>query len=190
MSSEFESLSDIVLGRGIKHSEIVSLIHEEVLKEYVARYSKEPKDIKIILDEKTGNARIFFQDKDITPPDFIPIGARIARQVLIQKLEETENKIPRSVQPAIPGGLLRWLSGFLFWIYNGWYLLFISLTFLNLLLNDKYRSGVFEMIEKLGILRGIILGMLLVVPFISVAMAYKAKREKSCFTAGQSYIPV
>ncbi|PJE62487.1 transcription termination factor NusA, partial [Candidatus Roizmanbacteria bacterium CG10_big_fil_rev_8_21_14_0_10_39_6] len=49
-------------------------------------------EILVKIDPKTGGARLFQEDKDITPPGFGRIAAQTAKQVIIQKIREAEKK--------------------------------------------------------------------------------------------------
>src|SRR3989304_9684005 len=86
MASEFASLSDLAISKGIKHSQLISDIHSRVLSVYRSRYPKSPAGVAVVVDETSGDVRLFAADKDITPPEFISQAASLARQVIIDSL--------------------------------------------------------------------------------------------------------
>jgi putative PEP-CTERM system integral membrane protein len=187
MENEYEILSDIILSRGVKHSEIISEIHLSVFKEYAIRYPEQLKNINVAVDEKTGDVRIISNNNNITPPEFAAIAKQIALKILIQKLKNTENNInastnkisvPESPGADVSGGIIKWLLSFLFYTYNGFYILLISLYAVNFLFSSHYREEVSNIFEDLGAIKGIILLLLLAVPCASVYLAYKLRKEK------------
>src|SRR3989344_7502610 len=67
-NSEFSSLNDIALSRGILHSDLIVAIHEAVLTEYFASLPSANKNTSVVVDEKTGNVRLILGTRDVTPP--------------------------------------------------------------------------------------------------------------------------
>ncbi len=175
MDNEFESLIDIVLARGIKHSELISIIQETILKEYSERYSKETKDVEIVINEKTGNVRFFLNKTDVTPSDFILVAEKIARQVIIQKLKEIEDKKMQFSKTESSGGVSKWLIYYLFYVYNTIYFIFAFLQTINFILNGEFRADIIGKFEAMGLVKEIFMLMLFATPLISVVIAYKAK---------------
>ena len=186
MANEFEYLLDTVLERGVKHSEIILAIQKTVLREYTTRYPENPGGVEVIVNETTGDVRLILNKTDITPPDFSSVASQIALRVLIQKMKKSEeDKAPRSPQVSqvqqsdVSAGIAKWLISFLFWVYNGFYILLISLYFINFIFNKGYREDVVSMFADVGLARGTILLIILAIPCVSFYMAYKLRKTKN-----------
>ena len=92
--SEFSlALNQIANERGVD----VSVVLETVKSAIIAAYRKDNPNIEIEgcivnLDQNSGEARILYKDKDVTPPGFGRIAAQAARQVILQKIREKEKE--------------------------------------------------------------------------------------------------
>jgi len=95
IKSEFAlALNQVATERGISPDDVIQSIEAAIL----AAYRKEeatPEDevdegIKIKINRDTGEAHIFKDTKDITPPGFGRIAAQTAKQVILQKIREVE----------------------------------------------------------------------------------------------------
>jgi len=93
IKSEFSlALNQVATERGISADDVVSSIEQAVIAAYKKECSKEEEEIKVTVNKDTGEARIFKDDKDITPPGFGRIAAQTAKQVILQKIREAEKK--------------------------------------------------------------------------------------------------
>ncbi|MBI2032368.1 MAG: transcription termination factor NusA [Candidatus Levybacteria bacterium] len=92
--SEFAlALNQVANERGID----IETVLETVRNAIVAAYRKDHPDIVVeeytaTLDPNTGEARIFHNDEDVTPPGFGRIAAQTAKQVILQKIREKEKE--------------------------------------------------------------------------------------------------
>ncbi len=92
--SEFAlALNQVANERGVD----VSVVLETVKNAILAAYKKDHPDIDVedysaTLDKNIGEARIFYKDKDVTPPGFGRIAAQTAKQVILQKIREKEKE--------------------------------------------------------------------------------------------------
>lgn len=92
--SEFAlALNQVAHERGVD----VSVVLETVKNAILAAYKKDHPGVEITdysttLDQNTGEARIFYNEKDVTPPGFGRIAAQTARQVILQKIREKEKE--------------------------------------------------------------------------------------------------
>ncbi len=92
--SEFAlALNQVATERGVD----ASVVLETVKNAIVAAYRKDHPGIEVTefsasLDPNTGEARIFHNDKDVTPPGFGRIAAQTAKQVILQKIREKEKE--------------------------------------------------------------------------------------------------
>ncbi|MCK5475646.1 MAG: TIGR02921 family PEP-CTERM protein [Candidatus Pacebacteria bacterium] len=193
MTNEFGYLLDTVLERGVKHSEIILAIQKAVLKEYTTCYPKDPGGVEVVVNETTGDVRLILGKADVTPSDFSSVANQIALKVLIQKMRKSESenhKISQSFQPLqsqplqslqfnASTGIVKWLISFLFWVYNGFYILLISLYFINFVFNRNYREDVVSIFSDAGLARGVILLVILAIPYISFFIAYRVRKTKN-----------
>lgn len=93
--SEFAlALNQVATERGVDPSVVLETVKNAIL----AAYRKDHPGIEIeeysaTLNQNTGEARIFHQDKDVTPPGFGRIAAQTAKQVILQKIREKEKEV-------------------------------------------------------------------------------------------------
>jgi N utilization substance protein A len=91
--SEFAlALNQVAADRGIPVDEVLESIETAVKVAYKKEYEDESETIEVKINPDTGEARVFKEEKDITPPGFGRIAAQTAKQVIIQKIREAEKK--------------------------------------------------------------------------------------------------
>lgn len=91
--TEFNAaLNQVAAERGISVATIIESIKIALIAAYKKDYgeSVELEDLSVDLDHHTGEAKIFLKTKDVTPSGFGRIAAQTARQVILQKIRETE----------------------------------------------------------------------------------------------------
>lgn len=88
------ALNQVASDRNIPINEVLSSIESAVKIAYKKEYEIEDEDdgIQVKINPDSGEARIFKEEKDITPPGFGRIAAQTAKQVIIQKIREAEKK--------------------------------------------------------------------------------------------------
>lgn len=92
--SEFAlALNQIANERGVDASVVLETVENAIL----AAYRKDHPGIVVEefsakLNQNTGEAKIFHNDKDVTPPGFGRIAAQTAKQVILQKIREKEKE--------------------------------------------------------------------------------------------------
>lgn len=92
--SEFSlALNQVATERGID----INVVLETVKNAILAAYRKDHPGIEVeeynaTLNSNTGEAKIFHEDKDVTPPGFGRIAAQTAKQVILQKIREKEKE--------------------------------------------------------------------------------------------------
>ncbi|MCR4264433.1 MAG: transcription termination factor NusA [Candidatus Roizmanbacteria bacterium] len=87
------ALNQVATERGIDISVVLETIKGAIRAAYLKDYGEsvgEEEELVVELDEKTGEAKILKQDKDITPPGFGRIAAQTAKQVILQRIREEE----------------------------------------------------------------------------------------------------
>lgn len=86
------ALNQVATERGIPVEEVLESIKSAVKIAYKKEYETESEDYVVEINPDTGEAKIFENNKDITPPGFGRIAAQTAKQVIIQKIREAEKK--------------------------------------------------------------------------------------------------
>jgi N utilization substance protein A len=94
IKSEFAlALNQVATERGIDPNIVLETIQAAILAAYRKDYgSKELEEIEVEINPKNGEARLFKNKKDITPPGFGRIAAQTAKQVILQRIREAEKK--------------------------------------------------------------------------------------------------
>lgn len=99
IKSEFAlALNQVATERGISPEDVIKSIEAAILAAYKKEEGiheeegQEETDTKfnIKINRDTGEAKIYEQEKDITPPGFGRIAAQTAKQVILQKIREVE----------------------------------------------------------------------------------------------------
>lgn len=107
------ALNQVAGERGISPDEVIASIEMALVAAYKKEYpGKEEEEIVAKLNRETGESKIFFNEKDITPPGFGRIAAQTAKQVILQKIREAEKRTVIShykgqVGAAIRGRIIR-----------------------------------------------------------------------------------
>lgn len=92
--SEFTlALNQVATERGIDPIVVLETIKAAILAAYRKDYGvKELEDITVTINPDTGEAKVFHDTVDITPPGFGRIAAQTAKQVILQRIREAEKK--------------------------------------------------------------------------------------------------
>ena len=95
VKSEFAlALNQVCTERGISPDDVIESIEAAILAAYKKEFPEtlEDTDITIKVNRDTGEAKVFKNKKDMTPPGFGRIAAQTAKQVTLQKIREVEKK--------------------------------------------------------------------------------------------------
>jgi transcription termination/antitermination protein NusA len=92
--SEFAlALNQVATERGIDPELVLDTVKNAILAAYRKDHpGAELTEFTATLDNNTGEARIFHEKKDVTPPGFGRIAAQTAKQVILQKIREKEKE--------------------------------------------------------------------------------------------------
>ncbi len=93
--TEFKAaLNQVATERGINVEDVLESIRSALESAYRKDYGEELEgEIIVDLDEDTGEAKILLDGKDVTPAGFGRIAAQTAKQVILQKIRETEKQV-------------------------------------------------------------------------------------------------
>ena len=181
--SEFASLSDLAINKGVSHSEFISEIHDKILSEYKKLYSNEAQTVEVVVNEKTGEVSLMRDKKDVTPTQFLPIAERIAREVVIEKIKREENKSEVKTDNVIkekkPDGIGKFIIAIIFWGYNLLYIFILFMFIANFSFNVSARKEIMNEILTIGIYRTTFLLIAATVPLISIISAVTFLRKRS-----------
>ncbi len=168
MNSEFSVLSDLAVGKGIKHSQLLSAIHKEVSSEYQARYPDREQP-SVLVDETSGEVKLFLGTREITPDEFRPVARDVARKTVVHLLSHLPT-IPEKRMFSQSG----WLTKFLFWSYNGMYAVFV-LVYLLHFLDSSFRQNLWEGAKNVGFFKSLLFLLFFLTPILSIISAFKSK---------------
>ncbi len=99
IKSEFVlALNQVATERGISVDDVISSIETAILAAYKKEMHEAPLQegeddgVRVKVNRDTGEAHLYKEEKDITPPGFGRIAAQTAKQVVLQKIREAEKK--------------------------------------------------------------------------------------------------
>jgi len=93
VQTEFTAaLNQVAAERGIEPEDVLETVEEALLSAYRKDHGGEIEEMRAEIDSQTGAAKIFKNDEDITPSGFGRIAAQTAKQVLLQRVRESEKK--------------------------------------------------------------------------------------------------
>ncbi len=92
--SEFSlALNQVASERGVDVDVVLDTVKNAILAAYRKDHTGvEVEEYRAELNPNTGEAKIFHNDKDVTPPGFGRIAAQTAKQVILQKIREKEKE--------------------------------------------------------------------------------------------------
>ncbi len=92
--SEFSlALNQVASERGVDVDVVLDTVKNAILAAYRKDHAGvEVEEYRAELNPNTGEAKIFHNDKDVTPPGFGRIAAQTAKQVILQKIREKEKE--------------------------------------------------------------------------------------------------
>lgn len=92
--SEFAlALNQVASERGVDVDVVLDTVQNAILAAYRKDHPGiEVEEYQAVLDPNTGEAKIFENDNDVTPPGFGRIAAQTAKQVILQKIREKEKE--------------------------------------------------------------------------------------------------
>lgn len=92
--SEFAlALNQVASERGVDVDVVLDTVQNAILAAYRKDHpGVEVEEYRAVLDPNTGEAKIYENDRDVTPPGFGRIAAQTAKQVILQKIREKEKE--------------------------------------------------------------------------------------------------
>lgn len=92
--SEFYlALNQVATERGVEISVVLEAIENAILAAYRKDHPGiEEGEYSVKINQNTGEAKVYHNDEDVTPPGFGRIAAQTAKQVILQKVREKEKE--------------------------------------------------------------------------------------------------
>lgn len=174
MKSEFASLTDLAGEKGLKTSELIDEVQSAILKAFFKRYPDQPKKASVNIDAATGRVRIYAENKDITPSEFVSEAESLARRVILSKIEQAEISEEPSGREKRKPVVRALLARVIFLGYNAVFLVMTTVFFLGLL-NKDFRTTLIKDLKDLGIYKVVLLLLVALTPLATVIYAIKAK---------------
>ncbi len=92
--TEFSAaIKQVASERGIPVESVLESIKTALATAYRKDFGGDVAQIDVVLDPSTGEAKIMRNDEDVTPSGFGRIAAQTAKQVILQKIRETEKEV-------------------------------------------------------------------------------------------------
>jgi N utilization substance protein A len=86
------AISQVAAERGIEVADILETIEEAIKAAYRKDYGGEIEELEVKLNQETGEARVIKDGQDVTPEGFGRIAAQTAKQVILQRIRESEKQ--------------------------------------------------------------------------------------------------
>jgi N utilization substance protein A len=117
VQTEFQAaLNQVASERGIEIEAVLDSIRTALISAYRKDYGGSGEDLTAEIDATTGEVKIFKEGKDVTPAGFGRIAAQTAKQVILQRIRESEKEAIISEYSDKVGQLV---SGHIFRISSG-----------------------------------------------------------------------
>ncbi len=93
VQTEFAAaLNQVAAERGIEPEDVLETVRAALVSAYRKDHGGEIEELQAKVDPDSGEAKIFKDDKDVTPAGFGRIAAQTAKQVILQRIRESEKK--------------------------------------------------------------------------------------------------
>lgn len=93
VQTEFAAaLNQVAAERGIEPEDVLETVRAALVSAYRKDHGGEVEELQAKVDPDSGEAKIFKNDEDVTPAGFGRIAAQTAKQVILQRIRESEKK--------------------------------------------------------------------------------------------------
>ncbi|OGC51713.1 transcription termination factor NusA [candidate division WWE3 bacterium RIFCSPLOWO2_01_FULL_39_13] len=109
------ALNQVAAERNISTEEVIATLKEALVAAYMKDHPIEEEEIEKLsadIDSDSGEVKVFFDKKDVTPAGFGRIASQTAKQVILQKIREAEkesiaNEYRELIGTIVPGYIFR-----------------------------------------------------------------------------------
>ncbi len=179
MASEISELVSLIIRRGVSPDEIRQEVTSAIREAYQLWTHSKKESISVEIEYLSSSIRIYIDGKDCTPPEFSEPAQHAARRALLNLLEKNDHTMGKSKSNRGFGGIIH----ILFWFYNFIYILF-TILFVIFLLNESY---LFNTIKTIGAIKVAIIGLVLLVPYLTVGITLRRKLYKNTGQVSQIF---
>ena len=93
VQTEFAAaLNQVAAERGIEPEDVLETVRVALVSAYRKDHGGEIEELRAEVDPNSGEAKVFKNDEDVTPAGFGRIAAQTAKQVILQRIRESEKK--------------------------------------------------------------------------------------------------
>jgi len=149
-NTEFNAaLNQVATERGISVESVLESIRVALAAAYRKDFGGNLENITVDLDPATGEAKILSEGKDVTPSGFGRIAAQTAKQVILQKIRETEKNVVLGEYKNKLGTIM---IGHVFRVENGVVILDLGKTHAIMPQSEQVESEKYRQNQKLKVL--------------------------------------
>ncbi len=150
VQTEFAAaLNQVAAERGIEPEDVLGTVETALLSAYRKDHGGDIEEMRAEIDPETGAAKVFKDGKDITPPGFGRIAAQTAKQVLLQRVRESEKKAVIEEYQQKIGQIM---SGHVFRLERGLVIIDLGRTQGIMPLSEQIRREEYQMNQRLKVL--------------------------------------
>lgn len=148
--TEFSAaLNQVATERGIPVESVLESIRMALASAYKKDFGGNLEEIVVDLNPDTGEAKILKDDEDVTPSGFGRIAAQTAKQVILQKLRETEKEV---ILDEFKDKLGTTMSGTIFRVSNDTVILDLGKVHGLLPVSEQVKTEEYKMGQRLKVL--------------------------------------
>ena len=93
VQTEFAAaLNQVAAERGIEPKDVLETVEAALVSAYRKDYGGDIEELRAEIDPETAESKVFKNDEDVTPAGFGRIAAQTAKQVILQRIRESEKK--------------------------------------------------------------------------------------------------
>ncbi len=150
VQTEFAAaLNQVAAERGIEPKEVLETVEAALISAYRKDYGGDIEELKAEIDPETGEAKVFKNDEEVTPPGFGRIAAQTAKQVLLQRVRESEKQAVIGEYQKKIGEIL---SGHIFRLEKGLVIVDLGRTQGIMPPSEQVRQEEYQMNQRLKVL--------------------------------------
>ncbi len=150
VQTEFAAaLNQVAAERGIEPKDVLETVEAALISAYRKDYGGNIEELKAKIDSETGEAKVFKNDEEVTPPGFGRIAAQTAKQVLLQRVRESEKQAVIGEYQKKIGEIL---SGHIFRLEKGLVIVDLGRTQGIMPPSEQVRQEEYQMNQRLKVL--------------------------------------
>jgi len=150
VQTEFAAaLNQVAAERGIEPEDVLGTVEAALVSAYRKDYGGDIEELHAKIDPETGEAKVFKNDEEVTPAGFGRIAAQTAKQVLLQRVRESEKQAVIEEYQKKIGEIL---SGHIFRLEKGLVIVDLGRTQGIMPPSEQVRREEYQMNQRLKVL--------------------------------------